>query len=230
MHFRGARWAQRHTVELQRNSSIFMSSSRGQLLVVSAPSGAGKTSLVRALMARDPSLRFSISFTTRLQRPSEEHGRDYFFVDRTTFERMACDGEFLEHARVFDNSYGTSRRQVDDLLAAGANVILEIDWQGAQQIRAKAPECRSIFILPPSRMELERRLRDRKTDSEEVIARRLRDSTADISHWREFDYVVINDDFERAIADLQSIVAGRGEHLHSTRAELESFVAKLIQK
>jgi guanylate kinase len=204
-----------------------MSDSRGQLLVVAAPSGAGKTSLVRALMERDPSLRFSISFTTRKQRPSEEDGRDYFFVDESTFKRMAQDGEFLEYAHVFDNFYGTSREQVAALIAAGTNVILEIDWQGARQIRAKAPECRSIFILPPSRAELERRLKDRKTDSSEVIARRLRDSIADMSHWHEFDYVVINDDFERALGDLQAIVAGSGEHLRSTRPELQTFVNKL---
>jgi guanylate kinase len=206
-----------------------MANTRGQLLVVAAPSGAGKTSLVRALMARDPSLRFSISFTTRSQRPSEQDGRDYFFVDEATFDRMVAAGEFLEYARVFDNSYGTSRQQVDELLAAGDNVILEIDWQGARQIRGKAPECASIFILPPSRAELERRLKDRKTDSTEVIARRLRDSIADMSHWREFDYVVVNDDFERALGDLQAIVAGRGDHLRSARPELESFVEKLTQ-
>jgi len=207
-----------------------MSNARGQLLVVAAPSGAGKTSLVRALMERDASLRFSISYTTRPKRASEENGHDYFFVDNGTFDRMVEAGEFLEHARVFDNSYGTSHQQVDGLLAAGANVILEIDWQGARQIRAKAPECRSIFILPPSRTELERRLRDRKTDSADVIARRLRDSIADMSHWREFDFVVINDDFERALADLQSIVAGRGEALCSTRPELEDFVKKLAEE
>ena len=205
-----------------------MSDSRGQLLVVAAPSGAGKTSLVRALMERDPSLRFSISFTTRPKRPSEQDGRDYFFVDKVTFDHMVSEGEFLEYARVFDNSYGTSRKQVNSLLAAGENVILEIDWQGARQIRAKAPECRSIFILPPSRAELERRLKDRKTDSAEVIARRLRDSIADMSHWQEFDYVVINDDFERALEDLQAIVAGGGEHLRSTRPELKPFVDKLM--
>jgi guanylate kinase len=179
-------------------------------------------------MERDPSLCFSVSFTTRQMRAAEKNGRDYFFVDESTFKRMADEGEFLEHARVFDNCYGTSRKQVEGLLTAGSNVILEIDWQGARQIRAKAPECLSIFILPPSRTELERRLRDRNTDSPDIIARRLRDSIADMSHWREFDYVVINDDFERALADLQTIVAGHGERLRSTRSELGSFVQKLI--
>jgi len=122
--------------------------------VVAAPSGAGKTSLVRALLARDPELRFSISYTTRKQRPTEEHGRDYFFVDHATFERMVAAGEFLEHAKVFDNYYGTSKSQVENTLVSGHHVILEIDWQGARLIRAAMPECHSIFILPPSRAEL----------------------------------------------------------------------------
>jgi len=130
--------------------------SRGRLFVVAAPSGAGKTSLVRALMERDPSLRFSVSYTTRPRRTAEEHGRDYFFVSREEFERMVEAGEFIEHARVFDNYYGTARQQVEQSLAAGQNLLLEIDWQGAQQIRSAMPEAVSVFILPPSRAELER--------------------------------------------------------------------------
>jgi guanylate kinase len=122
---------------------------RGKLFVIAAPSGAGKTSLVRALMQRQPGLRFSISYTTRKQRPNERHEHDYFFVDKPTFERMVAAGQFLEHAQVFDNYYGTSRGQVESLLSAGENVLLEIDWQGAQQVRAALPECCSIFILPP---------------------------------------------------------------------------------
>ena len=163
---------------------------RGKLFVIAAPSGAGKTSLVRALMERRPALRFSISYTTRKQRPNERDGHDYFFVDKAGFERMAAAGEFLEHARVFDNYYGTSREQVEQLLDQSQDVLLEIDWQGAQQIRRALPECRSIFVLPPSRAALEQRLRGRGTDSDEVIARRLRDSIADLSHWNEFDYIV----------------------------------------
>jgi guanylate kinase len=202
--------------------------SRGKLFVIAAPSGAGKTSLVRALMQRRPALRFSISYTTRQQRPNERDGHDYFFVDKPKFERMVEAGEFLEHARVFDNYYGTSPAQVEQLLAEGQDVLLEIDWQGAQQIRRSLPECRSIFVLPPSRAALEQRLRNRGTDSDEVIARRLRDSLADLSHWNEFDYIVVNDDFARATADLEAVVAGQGEHLRRDRAELRELLASLL--
>ena len=184
---------------------------RGRLFVIAAPSGAGKTSLVRALMEREPGLRFSISYTTRPRRPNELHGRDYFFVSPDEFERMAAADEFLEHARVFDNRYGTARRQVEDSIAAGQDLILEIDWQGARQVRSALPECVSIFILPPSRAELERRLRGRATDAEEVIQRRLRDAADDMTHWNEFDYVVVNDDFGQALEQLRAVVAGRGE-------------------
>ena len=201
---------------------------RGKLFVIAAPSGAGKTSLVRALMERRPALRFSISYTTRAKRASETHGRDYFFVDKPQFERMAAAGDFLEHARVFDNYYGTSRSQVERILDASQDVLLEIDWQGAQQIRRTLPECRSIFVLPPSRAALEQRLRGRGTDSDEVIARRLRDSLADLSHWSEFDYIVVNDDFDRATAELGAIVTGQGEHLRRDRAELRELLARLL--
>ena len=200
---------------------------RGRLFVIAAPSGAGKTSLVRALMERAPGLRFSISYTTRKQRPNEVHGRDYFFVARDDFEAMVARGEFLEHARVFDNYYGTALSQVEGSLASGQDLILEIDWQGAQQIRRALPECGSIFILPPSRAELERRLRGRGTDAEDVIQRRLRDAASDMTHWSEFDYVVVNDDFERAVADLHAIVHGRGEASRRGRAGLAKLVASL---
>jgi len=200
----------------------------GHLYVVAAPSGAGKTSLVRALLAQEPTARFSISYTTRKQRPTEQDRKDYFFVDKTMFENMVAKGEFLEYAQVFDNYYGTSKAQVEKLLSQGANVILEIDWQGAQQIRRVMPECKSIFILPPSRDELERRLRGRGTDDEAVIQRRLRDAVSDMSHWNEFDYVVVNDDFERALAELKSIVNRRGEALRSTRPELLPWIKALV--
>ena len=200
---------------------------RGRLFVIAAPSGAGKTSLVRALMEREPGLRFSISYTTRPQRPTEQHGRDYFFVGRDEFERMVAAGEFLEHARVFDNCYGTARRQVEQALAAGQDLILEIDWQGAAQVRAALPECVSVFILPPSRPELERRLRGRGTDAEEVIQRRLRDAASDMAHWREFDHVVVNDRFDQALAELQDIVAGRGQATGKDRAGLVELAAEL---
>jgi guanylate kinase len=201
---------------------------RGSLYVVAAPSGTGKTSLVRALMKRMPELRFSISYTTRPKRETERDTHDYFFVNAATFKQMVDNGEFLEHATVYGNSYGTSRQQVEGILAAGENVLLEIDWQGAQQIARAMPERRSIFILPPSRAALEARLRGRKTDSEEVIARRLRESIADLSHWSEFDYVVINDDFDQATADLEAIVRGQGSRLVRDRPEVKQLIGELL--
>lgn len=203
-------------------------SRRGRLFVIAAPSGAGKTSLVRALMERAPRLRFSISVTTRRQRPNELHGRDYFFVSTEEFERMVAAGAFLEHARVFDNHYGTPRRQVEESLAAGQDLILEIDWQGAAQIRAALPECISIFILPPSRAELEQRLRGRGTDPEDVIRRRLADAAADMAHWREFDFVVVNDDFEQALDTLQAVInGGDPPQARRERAGLAELAARL---
>jgi guanylate kinase len=201
---------------------------RGRLFVFAAPSGAGKTSLVRALMEKEPSLRFSISYTTRPRRPAERDGHDYFFVSRETFHQMARNGEFLEYAQVFDNWYATPRRQVEEALARGQDIILEIDWQGAQQVRAAMPEAISIFILPPSRASLEERLRQRSTDSDEVIARRLRDAVADMSHWQEFDYVIINEQFEIAVEQLRAIVAGRGEALRARRREVELLTRVLL--
>ncbi len=184
---------------------------RGTLFVMAAPSGAGKTSLVKALLERMPRLQMSVSHTTRPRRPTEEHGREYYFIRVPEFNRMVGDSQFLEHARVFDNLYGTARSPVETRLAQGGDIVLEIDWQGARQVRAAMPDCVTIFILPPSREALETRLRSRATDSPEVIARRLRDAVSDMSHWREFDYVVVNDDFEHAVADLMTIVAAHGE-------------------
>ena len=201
---------------------------RGRLLVLAAPSGAGKTSLVRALLERRPQLHLSVSHTTRPMRPTEAPGREYYFVSVPQFERMVADGRFLEHARVFDHFYGTARDPVEARLAQGQDVILEIDWQGARQVRAALPQCRSIFVLPPSREALEQRLRGRATDSAEVIARRLRDAVSDMSHWSEFDYVVVNDVFEQAVGDLLRIVEGRGESLAASRAELAPLLARLL--
>jgi len=201
----------------------------GTLFVLSAPSGAGKTTLVKALLARDPSLRFSISYTTRQPREGEVNGRDYHFVDPSRFQAMVAAGEFLEHATVFGNAYGTGKAQVETLLNAGANVLLEIDWQGARQIRANAPDCRTIFILPPSVAELERRLRSRATDSEEVIRRRLGQALDDMSHWREFDYAVINGDLSLATEGLMEIIAGGGAALSTRAASLVSRVESILR-
>lgn len=201
---------------------------RGRLFVIAAPSGAGKTSLVKALLERRPQLHVSISHTTRARRPTEQAGREYYFVTVPEFQELIAQAEFLEFAQVFDNFYGTGRRPVEEQLAQGRNVILEIDWQGARLVRTAMPECSSIFILPPSRSALEERLRNRKTDSDEVIARRLRDAVGDMSHWDEFDYVVVNDEFERAVTDLVRIVDGEGEELAADRKSLKPLLTDLI--
>lgn len=203
-------------------------SERGSVFVIAAPSGAGKTSLVKALLAADASPRFSVSTTTRPQRKGEQNGVDYHFVDDAGFDRLLAEDAFLEHARVFDNRYGTTRAAVEELRAAGHDVILEIDWQGAAQIRERLPDCTSIFILPPSRAELERRLRGRATDSDEVIARRLRDAAADIGHWHEFDFVVVNDHFEDALAALEAILARQGDESRADRPGLARLVDELL--
>jgi guanylate kinase len=201
---------------------------RGRLFVVSAPSGAGKTSLVKALMEREPRIRFSVSYTTRRPRPNEVPGRDYHFVSVERFAEMVAQGEFLEHAQVFDNCYGTGVRSVEEALVNGEQLLLEIDWQGARQVRARLPEARSIFILPPSRASLEQRLKARSTDTDAVISRRLKDAALDIAHWAEFDCVVINDRFEQALSDLQAIVENRGSHLSRERPEVARLAAELL--
>jgi guanylate kinase len=201
---------------------------RGRLFVISAPSGTGKTSLVRALMKEVPSLAVSTSFTTRNLRPTEQNGRDYHFVSKSVFADMVERGEFLEHASVFDNSYGTGRAQVEAALNRGQDLLLEIDWQGAAQVRKALPAAISIFILPPSRASLEQRLRARATDSPQVIARRLRDSVTELSHWHEFDYVVENDVFDQALAQLRAIIQGAGEALRGSRPGLAESVRKLL--
>lgn len=178
----------------------------GTLFVVAAPSGAGKSTLVNALLQRDGAISLSVSHTTRPPRPGETDGRHYYFLRRAEFERAIAEDVFLEHAEVHGNLYGTSRGTVQQLLAQGRDVLLEIDWQGAQQIRRSQPECVSVFILPPSRAELERRLRGRGSDTPEVIERRLRNSRGEIAHAHEFDFIVVNDVFETALADLQAIV------------------------
>ncbi len=199
-----------------------------RLFVVAAPSGAGKTSLVKALLAAEPELRVCVSHTTRTQRPNEQHGRDYWFVKPADFQAIVEADGFLEHAKVFDNHYGTSRLALEQAFRDGSGVILEIDWEGARQVRQRVPDCTSIFILPPSRAELEHRLRSRRTDSDEVIARRLRDAVTDMSHYDEFDYVIVNDDFDRAVADLRRIVSGQGSDLVRDRQSLAPLLQDLI--
>lgn len=203
------------------------SGQNGRLFVVAAPSGAGKTSLVKALMTREPAIQFSVSYTTRKPRPNEIAGRDYHFVTQERFQEMVANDEFLEYAQVFDNFYGTGLRAVREALLNGEQLLLEIDWQGARQVRQRLPEARSIFILPPSRGALEHRLKARSTDSDAVIQRRLRDAAEDIGHWNEFDFVVINDNFDQAIEDLQAIVADRGGPLTAARPEVAQFAARL---
>lgn len=181
----------------------------GTLYIVAAPSGAGKSSLVNALLEREPGIALSVSHTTRPPRPGDVDGQHYHFVNRGVFERLIADGAFLEHAEVFGNLYGTSRKAVAPLLAEGRDVLLEIDWQGARQVRRLMPDCISIFILPPSREELERRLRTRAADSAASISLRLAESRDEIAHAGDFDYIVVNDEFADALCDLRAIVACR---------------------
>jgi guanylate kinase len=201
----------------------------GKLFVISAPSGAGKTSLVRALLAARPNLVVSVSHTTRKPRAQEHEGRDYHFVTPARFRELADEGAFLEHASVFDNFYGTGRAQIQDKLAAGNDVLLEIDWQGAQQVRRAMPDSKTIFILPPSRTALEQRLRERRTDSADTIARRLADAAADMAHYNEFDFLVVNDQFERATQELGAILDGGGHELRATRPELQQLIGSLLR-
>ncbi|MBK9131743.1 MAG: guanylate kinase [Gammaproteobacteria bacterium] len=190
----------------------------GTLFIVSAPSGAGKTSLVRALLADDTGVSVSVSFTTRPPRAGEREGIDYHFVERERFLAMIEAGEFLEHAEVFGNYYGTGRMEVASRLAQGSDVILEIDWQGAQQVRQAFPEAVGIFILPPSGEVLRERLNGRGKDAPAVIERRLQAAVEEISHYSEYDFIVINDHFEAALADLRAIL--RAERLRlSLQAE-----------
>ncbi len=187
----------------------------GRLYIVSAPSGAGKTSLVAALLKADPRIEVSISHTTRAPRPGEQDGVNYHFVDVATFEALVAESAFLEHARVFDNFYGTSRQWIESRLAIGQDVILEIDWQGAQQVRKLIPDALSIFIVPPSKDVLRARLTARGQDNEAVIARRMADAASESSHFSEYDYLVVNDVFDSALADLIAIF--RAQRLLTTQ-------------
>ena len=179
--------------------------SQGVLYIVSAPSGAGKTSLVKALLKTDPAIRLSVSYTTRPPRPGETDGRDYHFVSRERFQEMLAEGEFLEHAEVYGNFYGTSKGSIARDLEAGRDILLEIDWQGAAQVKRHFPQSASIFILPPSFNALRTRLAGRGQDSEEVIERRLAAAAHEVAHAQAFDYIIVNDDFDHALEDLVAI-------------------------
>jgi guanylate kinase len=198
------------------------------LFTISAPSGAGKTSLVKALLEqRAEAVAVSVSHSTRAIRSGEVEGKAYHFVNLEEFNKMVEADEFLEHARVFDNCYGTARASVDALLASGKHVILEIDWQGARQVKAKRPETVSIFILPPSREELEQRLRLRGTDDETTIKRRMRDADREMSHYNDAEYLVINDDFEPALFDLDAIIHTQGLTLARQKLKNQSLVRSI---
>jgi guanylate kinase len=202
---------------------------KGTLFIISAPSGAGKTSLVKKLIASDPKLMVSVSHTTRKMRPGEKDGVDYHFVDQATFTAMIGHSAFLEHAKVFDNYYGTSQQHVEQLLLDGKDVILEIDWQGARQVRRLIQDCQSIFILPPSTEVLRKRLEGRGTDDKSIIDRRMQDAVNEMSHYAEFDYLVVNDDFDEALHDLKCIV--RASRLRQLRQErnLEKLLIDLLR-
>ena len=201
-----------------------------KLFVISAPSGAGKTSLVNSLLTARPGLKVSVSHTTRKPRANEVEGREYYFVTLAQFHELIKQNAFLEYAQVFDNYYGTGAAQVREQLADGNDVLLEIDWQGARQVRRARPDSTSIFILPPTRAALEQRLRERRTDSAETIARRLADASADMSHYNEFDFVVVNDQFDKAAVDVDTILDGGGRELRASRSELKPLIETLVRQ
>jgi guanylate kinase len=194
---------------------------KGTLYIVSAPSGAGKSSLISAMLEKNPTyaMKVSVSHTTRGMRPGEEDGVHYHFVDKGEFESLIAQGDFLEHAEVFGNYYGTSRKWIGETLEKGIDVFLDIDWQGARQIREQMPQAKSVFILPPSNGELERRLNVRGQDSAEVIAKRMSEAKSEMSHYSEYDYVIVNDDFDGALVDFKAIL--RAERLKQDKQSVK---------
>jgi guanylate kinase len=201
---------------------------QGTLFIISAPSGAGKTSLIKSLLETTKGVSVSISHTTRAKRPGEENGVDYHYVDVPAFTDMANKGAFLEHAQVFDNHYGTSESAVLDQLATGQDVILEIDWQGAEQVRIRISGTVSIFILPPSRAALRERLTGRGQDDDTIINRRMHDAVTEMSHYHEFDYVMVNDVFETALKDLETILSSQRLHIHRQKQSLQPLISELL--
>jgi guanylate kinase len=203
---------------------------KGTLYIISAPSGAGKTSLVRQLLSRDSLVRVSVSHTTRAMRPGEVNGKDYNFVSLEQFNRMIEDGQFLESADVFDNKYGTSQSWVQQQLDRGIDVILEIDWQGAQQVRRLMPQAVSIFILPPSREALRERLTGRGQDDSSVIDRRMADAVNEMSHYAEYDYLVINDRFDQALSELQAVLVARRLRQSAQQQRQQALLTGLLSE
>ena len=201
---------------------------RGTLYIVAAPSGAGKSSIVNAVLARDANIRLSVSFTSRPPRPGERHAEHYHFVSAAEFEAMVAAGEFFEYARVHGDWKGTARQSVEPQLAAGHDVLLEIDWQGARQVRAKVPDAVSVFILPPSRAALEERMRKRGQDSEAVIRRRLDAAREEMSHYDEFDYVIVNEVFDVAVAEMGSIFTASRLRREAQAARHARLIASLL--
>ncbi len=201
---------------------------RGCLFVLSAPSGAGKTSLVNALRSAIPSFAVAVSHTTRSPRPGEMHGQAYYFVEGGEFEQMVSSGAFLEYARVFEHYYGTARETVETQLDDGIDVLLEIDWQGARQVRTLVPDCVSIFVLPPSRKSLEQRLRARGQDDHGTIARRMRAAISEMSHYAEYDYIVVNDQFAEAVEQLRNIVHAQRLRTARQNARLAGLIGSLL--
>ncbi len=201
----------------------------GLVFVVSAPSGAGKTSLVKALLQQDSRLVVSVSHTTRPQRQGEQNGVNYHFVSNSEFDDMVANGDFLEHAKVFGHQYGTARASLDDQLASGRDVVLEIDWQGAEQIRRAYPQCISIFILPPSRQALAQRLQTRGQDSAEVMAQRTAKAVEEMTHHASFDFLVVNDDFDSAVADLKNVIDASRLGNAPQRHALASLLDELLK-
>jgi len=202
---------------------------KGTLYIISAPSGAGKTSLVQALLTMLPDVVASVSHTTRPPRPEETDGRNYHFIDETAYMRMVEDGEFLEHAKVFGNYYGTSRQHIQEQLLLGKDVVLEIDWQGARQIRQLISDCMSIFVLPPSLQALAIRLRSRGQDSDEIIDRRMKEAVSEMTHYAEFDYIVINDDFDTALQELASIFTSNRMLMVNQQQRHADLLAELLK-
>lgn len=201
---------------------------KGKLYIISAPSGAGKTSLVKKVLPALDKLMVSVSHTTRTQRAAEVDGVDYFFTRVDSFKEMIATAAFLEYAQVFDNFYGTAQSSVEDNLNKGIDVILEIDWQGAEQIRRLLPATVTIFILPPSTNILRQRLQERGQDSEEVIERRMQDAATEISHYAEYDYLVVNDDFDTALTELKSIILANRLNINRQQYQLESLLVDLL--